>query len=582
MVEGINMLRFFQNGRAGKFAALLLGSALMSGSALAGDPVRLPVTEAEPPPIRGIPAAEQVAAPTKPTIAPAAPTTEAAPVIIEEGPGCGGGDGKKLKFPPITPLPKPGIPLILPTGPGYFSLLDQIQGNYLEKPPKYPYSRVSIQPQSMFDIDWSYLDDPNNTEHDFFDCLKRIPIGDCAKFTTGGEFRWRYANEVDSRLSNKDNTYDLMRIRLYGDLTIGDRIRLFVEGLYAECFYNDLAPLKTDIDRGDLLNAFVELRTIDIGDDPLYVRVGRQELVYGSQRLISALDWANTRRTFQGVKAYWHTDNLNVDAFLVNPVVPNPDKFDSVDDKQTFAGTWLTWKSSCKTRLIDAYYLYLDNQNQTPVAQGLPPGPTRVHTIGGRYYGEEENGLLTEAEGAIQLGDFRNNDLFAQMATVGIGYNAKNVTWNPQAWLYFDYASGDSSPNKGTYHTFNQLFPFNHYYFGFLDLIGRQNITDLNAQVAFYPQNWLTVWTQYHVLNLDKSQDALYNSAGAPIRRDPTGQAGHDVGQILDVLFNIHIDKHSDIFFTYGHLFSGDFIRGTKPGPNRVVDYTLLQYSYRW
>jgi hypothetical protein len=39
---------------------------------------------------------------------------------------------------------------------------------------------------------------------------------------------------------------------------------------------------------------------------PAYVRVGRQELLYGSQRLISTLDWANTRRTFQGENLLAH------------------------------------------------------------------------------------------------------------------------------------------------------------------------------------------------------------------------------------------------------------------------------------
>src|SRR5947209_562619 len=259
------MLRLFRTIRSGKLAALLLGSALVGGTALAGPPRVIPAAEDGVPAIRGIPVPDnapparvmRAAAEAPPERlapgTPVGPTVEAAPAGIEECPGCGGGGDGARKFPPITPLPKPGIPLILPTGPRYYSLLDQLQGNYAEKPPKYPYSRVSIQPQGMFDIDWSYLDDPNNCEHDYFDFLKRIPIGCNTKFTTGGEFRWRYANEVDSRLSNRDNTYDLMRVRLYGDLTIGDRIRIFVEGLYAECFYNDLPPLRTDIDRGDLL-----------------------------------------------------------------------------------------------------------------------------------------------------------------------------------------------------------------------------------------------------------------------------------------------------------------------------------------
>ncbi len=573
------MFRFFRTKRSGKLAALLLGSALLGGTALAGDPRVMPAAEEDTPAAKPLPALEKVP-PAKPApVVEAIPAVEAAPVVVEECPA--GGDPAARKFPPITPLPRPGIRLIPPTGPGYYSLYDRLTDNYSEKPPKYPYARFGGQPQSMFDIDWSYLDDPNNTEHDYFDCLKRIPIGEHMKFTTGGEFRYRYANEVDSRLSGKNNTYDLFRVRAYGDLTIGDRVRIFGEYLYADSAFGDLAPLRTDIDRNDILNLFVELRTIDIGDDPVYVRIGRQELCYGSQRLISALDWANTRRTFQGAKAYWHSEHLDVDAFVVNPVVPRPEHLDSVDDKQIFAGLWTTWKPS-PNHFVDAYYLYLDNQNALPIAQGIRPGPDRVHTLGSRYYGEEENGLLMEAEGAVQVGDKRNQSLFAQMGSVGVGYNAKQLCWSPQAWLYLDYASGDSSPTTGESHTFNQLFPFGHYYFGFLDVIGRQNIIDLNGQVAFYPAKWLTMYGQYHVLSLDKSQDALYNSAGAPIRRSPTGVAGHDVGQIADLLFNIHLDKHSDIFFTYGHLFSGDFIRGTTPGGNRNVDYTLLQYSYRW
>src|SRR5207247_355061 len=173
----------------------------------------------------------------------------------------------------------------------------------------------------------------------------------------------------DSRLSNRNNTYDLFRVRAYGDLTIGDRIRIFAEYLYADSAFGDLPPLRTDIDRSDLLNAFVELRTIDIGDDPLYVRIGRQELLYGSQRLISPLDWANTRRTFQGAKAYWHSENLDIDGFWVEPVIVNPTRADTPDHGQQFGGSWLTYRPA-KGQAVDLYWLFLDN-NHPQVARPL-------------------------------------------------------------------------------------------------------------------------------------------------------------------------------------------------------------------
>ena len=42
-----------------------------------------------------------------------------------------------------TPLPRPGYFTLPPGGPGYYSVLDQIRGNELQAPPKYPYPRVS-------------------------------------------------------------------------------------------------------------------------------------------------------------------------------------------------------------------------------------------------------------------------------------------------------------------------------------------------------------------------------------------------------------------------------------------------------
>jgi len=154
----------------------------------------------------------------------------------------------------------------------------------------------------------------------------------------------------------------------------------------------------------------------------------------------------------------------------------------------------------------------------------------------------------------------------------------------PQAWIYYDYATGDNSPTAGNdFHTFNQLFPFNHYYFGMTDLIGRQNIQDLNAHFALYPTKWLTTISQFHMVRLAESRDALYNSAGAPIRRDPTGNAGNDVGEIYTFIANVHLSKHADVFLQYSHLFSGDFIKQTgPPDSRRDVDYVYLQFSYRW
>ncbi len=129
-------------------------------------------------------------------------------------------------MPPVrNPIPRLGWFLIPRDGPGYYSLLDIFRGHEREGPPKYPYPPISPYAGSFFDADYRYLDDPNNTQHDWLDCLKRIHFGDSWMFSTGGEFRYRLADEQASRLTPFDSNYNLIRTRVYGDLAYGNRVR---------------------------------------------------------------------------------------------------------------------------------------------------------------------------------------------------------------------------------------------------------------------------------------------------------------------------------------------------------------------
>ena len=95
--------------------------------------------------------------------------------------------------------------------------------------------------------------------------------------------------------------------------------------------------------------------------------------------------------------------------------------------------------------------------------------------------------------------------------------------------------------------TYHPLFPFGHYDTGWTDIVGRQNIHDLNAHLYLDPAPWCTVWIQYHHFQLAERGDALYNAGGVAIRRDATGASGSDVGDELDLVVNFHLTNYSDI-----------------------------------
>jgi hypothetical protein len=513
-------------------------------------------------------------------VAAGAPAGEAAPA--EGSDGVSAPKSPWAKVPPVTPLPRPGWFIIPPTGPGYYSLKDVILDNYRENPPKYPYPPTSIIPNSYFDADYRYLEDRNNTQTDWSDCYKRIHIGDCWLLSIGGEERVRYQHEEAGylRLFPGDNDYTLIRSRVYLDLWYRDVFRVFAEFYDAEVTGEDLKPNPIDRNQADFLNLFAELKVFELDDHPAYVRAGRQELLYGSQRLISPLDWANTRRTFQGVKTYWHSEDLDVDAFWVQPVIVDPHHFDSPDSGQQFLGEWTTYRPA-KGQAIDLYYLYLDNTRPTQaVGQPAPRSGQRVSTVGSRYSGDYQH-FLWDIEGDYQFGHFSTEEVSAGAFASGVGYHFADLPMTPEFWIYNEWASGDHNGGKSSAHgTFNQLFPFGHYYFGFLDLVGRQNIDDLNMQFTFYPVKWNLVGIQYHMFRLDAAKDALYNAGGTAIRQDATGKAGTDVGDELDLFTNFHLSQHQDILLGWSKLYAGEFIKRTgSPGS---PEFFYAQYCFKW
>ncbi len=485
------------------------------------------------------------------------------------------------KVPPVRPLPRPGMFPIPPSGPGYYSLLDLVTGQYRERRPQFGYPPLTLMFNSLYDADWRYLDQPGATP-DALDRLKRIRLGDNWLLNVGGASWFRYFNEQNSRLTGLRNDYTQVRSRVYTDLWYQDLFRVYVEGIYADTFDANLPLLPTDATRFDFLNLFVDLKLGELADKGVYVRVGRQELLLGSQRLVSPLDWANTRRTFQGVRLFRTGEQFDFDLFWLQPVIPNQTRLDSIDNNQNFVGAWATYKPKQGTYL-DVYYLLLDNTNAV-TQQGIVRSPITLHTFGSRLAGDIDNTFLWDFEAAMQLGRRGNADVVAAMATAGLGYHAAEMLWNPTFWIYYDYASGDGSPNSGKFTTFNHLFPFGHYYFGWADIIGRQNIHDLNLALYLYPAPWLTLWLQYHNFWLARRKDALYGVAGQAIRRDPTGAVSPYVGQELDVIVNVHLSKRTDLMFSYAHLFAGGFLRQTQPPGTGSPDVGVLAliFNTRW
>jgi hypothetical protein len=180
---------------------------------------------------------------------------------------------------------------------------------------------------------------------DFWSPLKFIPldIAPGSYINFGGEDRERvehFSNPFFGLTPRRNTTYDLHRLLFEGDLHIGDTFRTFIQ------FGNHLATAPstsppTDVDRLDLQQGFADLRAPIGQDGSVTFRGGRQEMLFGSARLVDVREGPNVRLSFDGGRAFYQSPNIRVDAFVVRPVVPKPGVFDDYSDPgQAFWGLY--------------------------------------------------------------------------------------------------------------------------------------------------------------------------------------------------------------------------------------------------
>lgn len=432
----------------------------------------------------------------------------------------------------------------------------------------------------FYDNDFSYLVRSRTESPYLTDLAKRVPVGSRLTIDVGGEYRLRNHNENNmglNKLNGLDNSLLLQRTRLYLNANFGNAFRFYSEMIDATSAYEDLTPRAIDENRADFINLFGDAVLWRGENGSLTARGGRQELLYGAQRLVSPLDWSNTRRTFDGAKMFWRSEKWSVDGFWTRPVpfgqhVSNDHNFDHPDLSREFFGLYATRKSGKKSGL-DLYYLRL--------AEYDGQVDFDANTFGARWWGNRGD-WLWEIEGGYQFGDVGPLDRSAGFYTIGLGHAFSRVRWTPTLWAYYDWASGDSDPTDGDNNTFNQLFPLGHKYLGYMDLVGRQNIESWNFLATLQPHERVRLLAWWYIFHLDESRDALYNSGGAPIRVDPTGAAGTDVGEELDLTVQVTVTPRVGILFGYSHFFAGEFVANTSPFVQNDADFYYTQLTTRF
>src|SRR5262245_5346765 len=182
-----------------------------------------------------------------------------------------------------------------------FVLSISVASVQLPAQPAVPAEQSNARPQYQsprYEEDWSVLRDPRQ-RIDVWDRLKYLPLNDEGWYLSlGAEGRVRYEafrNAAFGSGPQDPNGYLLQRYLVHADLHAGRRCRLFTELQSGIETGRTGGPRPTDEDDLEFHQAFAELRVGSVPREFL-LRVGRQEVAFGSGRLISPSEGRNVRR----------------------------------------------------------------------------------------------------------------------------------------------------------------------------------------------------------------------------------------------------------------------------------------------
>ncbi len=375
--------------------------------------------------------------------------------------------------------------------------------------------------------------------------------------------------------SDADSSLTFARARLKLEAKVSESIKAVIQ-FQDSRVWGEEPSTAANIGNIDLHQGYFEWQ--DINGSRLALKLGRQELSYGDERLIGAFGWSNVGRSFDAVKLSYLGGNYRIDGFHATTTETGPAAEDA-----TFSGLYAIFENTAAGKL-EAYALLKSDSRKIYASElTLSRESLSVQTLGFRLTGALPGSPLRYgAEVALQRGDFGDDDLeawaghFEAVYKTGIGAAL-------QLRAEYNFASGDDDPADGTRGTFDNLFPTNHSKYGYIDFISWRNVKNLRLGATASPAKGHTVSLDFHKFWTATRNDHVYRASGAVLLPALPSATTSDVGQEIDITWRFSPAKGLGVLAGYSHFFAGElFEQAHSSGAVEDADFFYLQTLLRF
>ncbi|HEY0800101.1 MAG TPA: alginate export family protein [Steroidobacteraceae bacterium] len=287
-------------------------------------------------------------------------------------------------------------------------------------------------------------------------------------------------------------------------------------------------PVERSFDRSalDLTQGFVELPA-DLGEWRAALRLGRQELDSEGNRLLSAREVSNLRRTFDMALGSMRDATHEIEVFSGRPVINFRGAFDDHwSTSESLNGVMGTWRPIDVAPISSAGFFYFDRSLNRLVS---PADSVRERR---RTFGLRSNLEISQWDGAAQAswqwGSQGERNIRAYGIAGELGRTWMTAIGRARAGISFGWASGDAAPERGAVGRFDVLYPSLDY-FTDAPLSYPGNTTDIRPTLRWWPVPAVSVQGGAdRIWRIDRA-DAVLAPPGVPLIAPGQGSGGRIV-----------------------------------------------------
>ncbi|MDH3216892.1 MAG: alginate export family protein [Candidatus Krumholzibacteria bacterium] len=357
--------------------------------------------------------------------------------------------------------------------------------------------------------------------------------------------------EIDAKDFDSDTDaqlFTLQRTRFAARFTTDSELTGFIQFQDSRAWGTETNTLSdASADAFDLHQGYVALS--QVFRQPLTLKIGRMEMIRSNQRLVGAVGWSNTGRSFDGVELQTNSGGLSAHlwAASIRDSSTSPETTSQNDIDRYFSGLFASRTWAEENQRTDAFVLWDLDRDIIPSGPDIGEDRLNRWTIGANHFIHYQ-GVRASIEGAYQLGtqdfDTLKVDVKAHFLGMRAGYALTDVSWSPELAVGLDWLSGDQDPTDEL-GTFNTLFATNHKFYGYMDffprLSGFLGLRDYLVRGKVRPNGATSVAVDFHWFRSDKDDPAGENRFGYEI--DTIANYNHSDNLSVQLGYSVFVPK---------------------------------------